>query len=652
MLGRLLRLFSGPGAASSPAPVRAAHQAAGNALLAQGRLDAAATAFRDAIASDPQAAEPHVNLGYALKEQRRYAEAALSLRHAAVLDPQMFDAHYLLSLVLRAQGDADGAIAPLEAAVALNPDFEAARLELCQALFQTGRPERALVVMQAAVARTPGNAGFHHYLGNLHAHGQRNAEAIACFEQALALRPDDSGVHNNLGLVLEKEGRAREAIQHFRRTIALQPDHRDARRNLLFTLSHDLETPPERYLEAAMQYGDELIRQARPYTDWPAASAASACLRVGLVSGDLRTHPVGHFLETVLGSWDNRRGELFAYSANPRDDDLTARLRPRFAHWRSITALDDEALAKQIHDDGIHVLVDLAGHTDLSRLPVFAWKPAPVQVSWLGYFASTGLASIDYFIADPLSVPAPHRAHFSETLCYLPDTRLCFTPPLGSEALRPGPPPALARGHLTFGCFQASTKINDRVLQAWSQIRRALPAARLRLQCKQFDDPGLRERLRCRCIDAGIDEARLSLHGATPREAYLAAHHEVDILLDTFPYPGGTTTCEALWMGVPTVTLAGNTLLARQGASLLSCVGLHDWIAEDAADYAQRAVRLAADLAGLATLRATLRSQMLDSPLVDAPRFASYLQAALQKMWGDRGAARCRPGAAPESDNA
>jgi predicted O-linked N-acetylglucosamine transferase (SPINDLY family) len=265
---------------------------------------------------------------------------------------------------------------------------------------------------------------------------------------------------------------------------------------------------------------------------------------------------------------------------------------------------------------------------------VFARRPAPVQASWLGYFATTGVEQMDYLIADRTSVPPPLRAHFCERVWYLPDSRLCFTPPrtdLPVAAL-----PALRRGHVTFGCFQALAKVNDEVLRLWSRILAACGGSRLRLQAASLADSGTATAFLGRIRACGIDPGRVELVGAMPRGDYLAAHAEVDFLLDTFPYPGGTTTCEALWMGVPTVSLAGGTMLARQGASLLNAAGLSGWVADTPDDYVALACAKAGDVPQLAELRAGLREQVRISPLADADRFAGHLEAALWGVWRDR----------------
>jgi len=437
-------------------------------------------------------------------------------------------------------------------------------------------------------------------------------------------------------------------VEHYRRAIEIDPSSMDAHCNLLFVLSFDPKCAPTEYLAEAQRFGEKIEARARPFTAWPNASDASlrgSVLRVGLVSGDFRAHPVGFFIESWLHHVDRGALEVIAYSTQPREDVVTAQLKPRFAAWRSIDGLNDEEAAQRIHADGIDILIDLAGHSAHNRLPVFAWRAAPVQVSWLGYFASTGVPGMGWLIADPVSVPERHREHFSERVCYLPDTRLCFTPPEELPRLVVNALPASAAGHLTFGCFQSLSKINAGVLAAWGRIFAALPDARLRLQNADLALPAVRATLLERLVKVGIVATRVDLAGAMPRDDYLAAYSRVDVMLDTFPYPGGTTTCEALWMGVPTLTLAGESMLARQGASLMACAGLADWVAGDEDDYVDRALEHAREIDDLAELRKRLRRQALASPVFDAPRFARHMEVALQGLWRSRW-----EGAAPASD--
>ena len=606
----------------------------GNEFLAQGQLDEAVECYRQAVAINPRFAEGYLNLAFALHGQQHYEEAEKHLKHAIQLNPRMEDAYYLLGTIAQEQGKLDSAIKNFNRTLEIKPDFEIVYRDLCRVFFQSGQHENAKETVKKGISLNPGFADFYYYLGNLYLYEQKLEKAISCYQKALSIQPDYAAVHANVGKAYLELGNIGEAMDWYRKACLLDSSA-ESTSALLFAQNYNADCTPAQYLTEARHFGNRVMAQAKPYTHWAVnpKSGAMRPLRVGLVSGDFNNHPVGFFLESILSHLNPSQIELVAYPTQQKEDDLTARIKPRFAAWKPIVCLSDEAAARQIHEDGIHILIDLAGHTAHNRLPVFAWKPAPVQVTWLGYWASTGVPAIDYLLADPVSVPESHRTHFTETVRYLPDTRLCFTPPeeTGSK-LAISPPPALQKGYITFGCFQNLTKVNDDVLALWGRIFNALPRARLRLQTKQLYYLGEREHLLQRLASVGIAPERVTLEGPVPREDYLAAHAEVDIILDTFPYPGGTTTCEALWMGVPTVTLAGDTLLGRQGASLLTCVGLEDWIAQDKEEYVALAVN-ATDVDRLAQLRASLRQRALASPLFDAPRFARSLEDALQGMW-------------------
>ena len=343
---------------------------------------------------------------------------------------------------------------------------------------------------------------------------------------------------------------------------------------------------------------------------------------------------MGYFAESVLAALASDcagRLELFVYATQAAGDAVTVRIKAYCHRWRAVSQLSDEALAATIRDDGVDILIDLSGHTADNRLPMFAWKPAPVQATWLGYFATTGVMAIDYLVADPWTLPAEEEVNFTETIWRLPETRLCFTPP--DEAVAIAPLGAIGNGQLTFGCFNHLTKVNDDVVALWARILAAIPEATLLLKAKQLQEPEARLAVIERFAAQGIAGDRLRLEGPTPRADYLDAYNRVDIALDPFPYPGGTTTVEALWMGVPVLTLAGSSFISRQGVGLLMNAGLPDWIATDPDDYVARAVAHGSDVRQLASLRAGLRQQVMISPLFDAPRFARHFETALRGMW-------------------
>jgi predicted O-linked N-acetylglucosamine transferase (SPINDLY family) len=345
-------------------------------------------------------------------------------------------------------------------------------------------------------------------------------------------------------------------------------------------------------------------------------------------------HPVGFFIEGVLHALTNRSSEsleIYAYSNLSKVDAITERIRALCHHWREVFALSDEEAVQLIKNDEIDILIDLSGHSGRTRLPVFAWKPAPVQVSWLGYFDTTGVEAIDYLIADPLTLPESEEIYFTETIWRLPDTRLCFTPPDTNVTIRSLP--ALAEKQFTFGCFNNLNKMGESVVELWARVLIAVPNSRLFLKARQLYQPLARESVIEQFGRHGIEPSRLILEGPESRANYLAAYNRVDIALDPFPYTGGTTTTEALWMGVPVLTLSGEHFLSRQGLGLLANAGLTEWVASDPDDYVSRAVSHASNLERLAGLRSQLREQVLASPIFDAARFAVHFDAALRNMW-------------------
>jgi predicted O-linked N-acetylglucosamine transferase (SPINDLY family) len=360
------------------------------------------------------------------------------------------------------------------------------------------------------------------------------------------------------------------------------------------------------------------------------------------VSGDLRVHSVGHFLEGLLSHIDAARIELIAYPTQPKEDELTARIRPLFSGWKPLYGKCDEDAARLIHADGVHVLIDISGHTALNRLPVFAWKPSPVQVTWLGLPCTTGMREMDYILGDIQAIPPEHEHHFSETVWRLPDSYVCFSAP--AFPVEVASLPALSSGNVTFGSFNNLTKMNDAVVELWARILLSVPNSRLYLKTSQLDDEDIREQTRRRFATWGIAPERLLLAGKLGSIAdHLSEYNKIDVALDTFPYPGVTTSVEALWMGVPVLSLHGDRFLSLTAKSIAHHAGLPDWVAVDKDEYVSKAVTFTSDLGRLAALRAGLREQVLASPLFDAPRFAHNLEEALWGMWQTSNSQEQRP---------
>ena len=640
----------------------------GHALRDARRHDDAIACYRELLQGKPDFAEAHCSLAEVLGTAGRVDEAIAEYRKALELEPELAIAHNNLGNLWRTTGHLEDAVESYRRALALNPDASEVLGNLGNALHGLGRYRDAEDVLRRALAADPGLAFAHYNLGIVCYDTGRLHDAVACFRRVLEIDPDsvdarcnlgnalyglgqlnealdcyrrvlqaDPGyalAYSNIGNTLKDLGSIDEAVANCERALELRPDMTFARSNLLFLQSYRPRHDPVRMLEEARRYGDVVARQARAFVAWPNDPAPDRRLRVGFVSGDLRNHAVGYFVEgamTALAAVASDGLELYGYHSHVTADAVTERIRASCRGWFSAAGVSDERLVGRIRDDGIDILLDLSGHTAHNRLPAFAWKPAPVQATWLGYFATTGVAAIDYLIADRWTLPESEDAHFTEAIWRLPHTRLCFTPP--DEDVAVAPLPALADGCVTFGCANTLAKVNDDVVAVWSRVLEAVPGSRLLLKARQLAEPSMRERVVARFAAAGVDGARLALEGPSPRRAYLEAYRRVDIALDPFPFPGGTTTAEALWMGVPVLTLAGERFLERQGVGLMMNAGLPDWIAADADEYVARAAAHAGDLPRLAALRGRLRQQVQASPVFDATLFAHDFAAALRGMW-------------------
>ena len=612
-----------------------AHNNLANALMGLERPGEALPHYAHALALRPGFAQARRGHANALRDLGRIEDAAASYRLALALKEDDAQAHASLAACEQQLGRCDAAVESYRRALALKPGAPEWHFNLGAALQQLGQGAAAIASLRQALALDPGALAILNTLGNALLRAGQPDGALAQFRRAIVLAPADTMARHNLARALKQLGRFDEALDQFRQVLAADPDDFAARSDLLFVQNYMDCRSDAALLDDARAFGALAAAQARPYQAWP--RSARSALRVGLVSGDLREHPVGYFAQGVLAALAAQaqgRVELFVYANASADDAVTRRIRACCQAWRSIDGIDDETAAAQVHADGIDILVDLAGHTANNRLPLFAWRPAPVQVSWLGYCASTGMAEIDHVLADPWIAPPGTEAQYVEHLWRLPDTFLCFTPP--DLAIAVAPLPALAAGRITFGSFNNLSKLNAPVIALWSRVLAAVPDSRLFLKAPQLDAPANRFTITEQFRAHGIDAERLLLEGSTPRAEYLAAYHRVDIALDPFPYPGGTTSVEGLWMGVPVLGLAGRRALSRQGASILHNLELQGWIADDADDFVTRAARYAADPAALALLRAGLRSRLENSPLCDAPRFAAQLMAALGAMWERR----------------
>ncbi len=651
--------------ASPPAPhaqASALNEKAVRDYLAGNRV-AALDGLRRALALAPTDAEILNNLGSLLREERQVEEAIVCHHRALRLRPDFPEAHSNLGNALRDYGRLDEAALCFEAALRLRPGFPAALVNYGNVLRTLGRTDEALDCYRRAIAVAPTLAEAHNNLGTALKGLGRWAEAAAAYRAALGLDPQSAIAHYNLANVLKElgdgrqaeslllraleldpalpeahlnlgnlrkdQGRLTEAMASYSRAVAARPDYAAAHANLLFTLAYVDDLSQTRIFELhrdwARLHAAGLVMHTHPNVRDPARR-----LKIGYVSPDLRTHPCAFFVEPLFRHHDRAAVEVFAYAEVAQPDAVTNRLRGLVDVWRSTVGLTDEQVAALIRADGIDVLIDLAGHTANGRLLALARKPAPVQVEYLGYPATTGIEAMDFRLTDAVAEPpGQSEAFYTERLYRLPHSLWCYQPfeDMGEVSALP----ALARGQVTFGSFNNYAKVGPRVVALWASVLRAVPDSRLVLITVPAGEA--QETLWSRFETLGVERSRVVLHDRLDRRAYVSLFSEVDVALDPFPCNGGTTTCDALWMGLPVVALKGGTFLSRASLSVLSASGCAEYAADDAAGYVEVCRRLAGDVPALSAIRAGLRARLAVSPLLDASAFARDIEAAYRAMW-------------------
>jgi predicted O-linked N-acetylglucosamine transferase (SPINDLY family) len=493
-------------------------------------------------------------------------------------------------------------------------------------------PKRAIDYYYKALQINPDINDAYINLGNIFSDLGQGDLAIKCYHQALQINPNQEAVLNAIGVVLDKQYQRNESETYFRKALLINPIAAPAFSNLLLSMcyraEYDMQSVFSEHKKFAVQFDDPLLYALHTNARSPARK-----LRIGYVSPDFRKHSVAYFIEPVLMNHDKEHFEVFCYANHPLEDEVTERLRGYADHWRKIPVMPDTQALELIRQDGIDILIDLAGHTAFNRLLMFARKPAPVQISWIGYPATTGLSAIDYRIVDAYTDPPGMTEQFnSEKLLRMPESFLCYLPDRDSPGVKSLP--ALSAGHITFGSFNKLSKITPDIFSLWAGFLREIPNSSMVLKTYNFADKRACQKVTEMFAREGFASDRFLLmpHVASTRE-HLELYSTIDIALDTYPYNGTTTTCEALWMGVPVITLAGHGYGSRVGASLLSNVGLSDLIATTYEEYRNLVIALAGDRHRLQALRGGLRDMMACSPLTDAKRFTGHLEECYRRIW-------------------
>lgn len=635
--------------------------ALGIAHQRSGQVARSVPAYRRALALAPREPSALGNLGAALVDLSQIDEAVTLLEAAREIEPSV-DAHAVnLALALNRRGDFAGAAATLEGLVGRAPESPGAAFNLAQALRGLGRVEEAARWFARAIALRPDHVEAWTNLGNLERERGELARAREAYEAALRVRPDDlialnnlaallrslgrldeaealarrglaldpchAVLHDTLGNVLKDAGALDEALACFRRALELDPERAVTHSNLAYSRSFS-EPQPEPLLEECRRYQARFAARVERDDTWRVEPASERRLRLGYVSPDFREHCQSLFTLPLLAQHDHAAFEVFCYASVTRPDSITRRIAGHADAWRDVQPLDDAALAARVRADGIDILVDLTMHMAGGRPLLFARKPAPVQIAWLAYPGTTGLEAMDYRLSDPRLDPPGEDRHYSERTLRLPDSFWCYDPLAPTPEV--GPLPALARGYVTFGCLNNPCKLTERTFELWAPVLRSLPDARLRLLAPRGRH---RAELARRLEAHGIEVGRVDFSDFRPRAEYLASYGDIDLGLDTLPYNGHTTSLDALWMGVPTVTRVGGTVVGRGGLSQLHQLDLDALAARSDEEYLETALTWAADLGRLAQLRAELRTRLARSPLMDASRFARAIEALYREAW-------------------
>ena len=580
----------------------------------------------------PVTIEQELEVALKCHQSGRLAEAERFYERILAREPDHADALNLMGLVAHQTGRKHLAAELIRKAVARKPTSAMYHQNLGLALSSQGRLDEAVAAFRRALLIQPAYAIACDNLGcALTSHGHFN-EAVTAHRQALFIQPNFAWAYCHLGAALSFLGQFDEADACFQQAVQLAPENTRIHNDFLVFLHYNPRSTLSSLLSAHLEYDR---RHAAPLRSlWRPHSNtldSERPLRLGFLSPHFASHPVGRFLIRPLEYLDSRQFHVACYSDTPVADEMTARIKAASAAWHETSGLNDEELADRIRADEVDILFDLAGHTAGNRLQVFARRPAPLQITWLDYVGTTGLTAMDYILADPQQIPPGAEPFYREKVLRMPVDYICYDPPANAPPVEPLP--ALARGYVTFASFNILATTTPHIFGIWARILRRVPHARLRLKNLGLTEPATRTRLLRLFAEHGIAAERLELLGWSPAEEVLACYNQVDLALDTWPYNGGLTTCEALWMGVPVVTYPGEIFASRHGLAHLSAAGATGTIAKDLDHYVELAVALATDLSRLAALRARLRQQAAAASLCDGAGFAAHFAAVLRDVW-------------------
>ena len=587
--------------------------------------------YKEILKKNPSHFESIFLLGTLSIAIKNFDRAIQLLNQAILVRPNHAQSHGNLGAVYKELGEAKKAKTYYLKAISIQPNYADAHNNLGVVFNELGEFQKAISYYQKAIDIKPDYADAHYNLGNVLDELKKHKEAIISYEKVIQINPNYAAAHYNLGNVLKVLGEFQKAISCYQKAINSKYNFASAYNNMLFTLLYLEEADPEFYLSRAKEFRSSL----KPINDDLLLkyqySIKPKKLRIGFVSGDFKEHPVGFFLLDTLNHLKNENLELIAYSNSKIKDNLSIKLKSHFTEWHEIADLDDIEVINQIRKDGIHILFDLSGHSANNRLPIFVNKPAPLQVSWIGHLASTGIPEIDYIIGDPHVTPPESREHFVEKILCLPNTWCFSKPDFKIEKIETIP--ALKNGFVTFGCFNNPHKLNEKVINSWAKILNTVPDSKLILKNGMFRYKLLKEKIIYLFKKHQINIDRLILEEGSPRKELLETYNKIDIALDPFPYSGGTTSCEAIWMEVPVLTKKGSTFMSRMTESINYNCGLPDWVAIDEKEYIAKAIGFSANLELLSETKKNLRQGIHNTSLFNASLFAKHFKDNMWQIW-------------------
>lgn len=618
-------------ATALPTAIAAHHHGLGRSLHAIGETAGAEAAYRQAIALDPSVAAPLLHYADLLRETRRKEQAIAIYQAALLLAPGHVATLNNLGMALQEDGQLDQALAAFEQVLALAPDNPVSHSNIAAVFNAMGRHDAALESCRRAVKLGPKSVAAHVNMGTFLMEMGRLSEAVKSLETVIRLDPHNRKAHVNISAALARLGRIDQATIQTRQALKINPNWDELHSNLLFYLTHNQELDAAGLFAEHLRYAEQFEAPLR--ASWPQHANTrdpERRLRIGFVSADLYNHAVAHFITPILEHLAHApRLEIIAYANSFHDDPVSRHLHGLASIWRQVEKLTHAELAQLITSDAIDILIDLSGHTGFNRLPTFARKPAPLQVTWIGYPGTTGLQAMDYILTDRYYCPPGELDdQFTEKLARLPASAVFLPSP---EAPAVSPAPAIENGYITFGSFNRAGKLSREVIGRWSKLLRAVPDAKMLLAGMPNDHAS--DMFRSWFNDEGIVSERLSFYAQTNIHDYLDLHRMVDICLDTYPYTSGTTGFHALWMGVPTLTMLGPTLPGYVSASILSHAGLSDFIARGEAEFLEKGILLSRDVDRLAELRMQLRDRMRNAANGQPTVISSGLENALRSMW-------------------